>query len=1055
VPSASPVGLASNELLGVSCPAGGTCTAVGRAALQAGAPVPIATLGPRGWQSSGGPEAPGTASNELSSISCPAPGSCVAVGWYSDVGGPAQTLVETLSGGNWALSHSLDEGSGNNYLTGVFCMSAASCVAVGYYEVGTGYKALAEVLSHGAWELSAPIDQGPGDNYLEGIFCPAGGLCFAVGYYEDSAGHRRSLAERWTDGAWSLQLAGDLGSSNNELYAISCASPSSCVAVGTYFNGHAYQALVEDLSAAGWAPSTNVADASVANNQLNSVACPGVGVCFAAGWYSNGQVRQSLVERLASAAWRPVVVPEEGTAGNVLSGISCSSSRSCAAVGSYASGVAHTALGLSFRNGTWYVVSVPAPSAPEDHLNSASCPAAGVCTAVGSFLDGSGTPEALVEDFANGSWSVASAPGPPGARLDGVSCSSPGTCAAVGWAEAPSATTGPQPLAETLAAGTWSPASLARPPGATGGALVGVSCPSPGYCVAVGWSSTGRGTQPLAETLSGGTWQLANLPGAAEGQLAAVSCPSPGYCVAVGWSSTGRGTQPLAETLSGGTWQLANLPGAGQLFGVSCASAGNCAAVGEAYTGSGYETMVEMLANGGWALVTSPDPSPTADALHAVSCVSASSCVAVGDEAGSVSSQGLVEVLSNGAWEVAPSYSGPSPGAEVLTGVSCVAASSACEAVGWAMDGEAALSLAESGEAPASLPVATTTTLSSSPDPSVVGEKVTYTAVVKPAPGGGTVAFIQDGALLRRCRAVPVATGGAASCSVSYGAPGGHVLQASFSGTAGFLASVSLPYSQTVARPPQGYWLATRDGRVFATGAARALGGLTSSSSGPVVGMAATPDGRGYWLVTQDGAVGAFGDAHFFGDLPELHVRADDIVAMAAGPGGRGYWLVGRDGGFFAFGDAKFYGSLPARHVRARDIVGMASAAAGRGYLLVGSDGGVFSFGRARFYGSLPQKKAHVQDVRAILAPPGERGYLLVGRDGGVFTFGRGAKFFGSLPGRRVRVSDVVGIALTPDGKGYLMAGANGRVYGFGDAKLGAAPAGLASHLPVVAIAEV
>ena len=46
-----------------------------------------------------------------------------------------------------------------------------------------------------------------------------------------------------------------------------------------------------------------------------------------------------------------------------------------------------------------------------------------------------------------------------------------------------------------------------------------------------------------------------------------------------------------------------------------------------------------------------------------------------------------------------------------------------------------------------------------------------------------------------------------------------------------------------------------------------------------------------------------------------------------------------------------------------------------------------------------------------------------------------------------------MGIALSPDNGGYYMAGADGQVYGFGDAQVGAEPAGLASNLPVAAIA--
>jgi hypothetical protein len=70
-----------------------------------------------------------------------------------------------------------------------------------------------------------------------------------------------------------------------------------------------------------------------------------------------------------------------------------------------------------------------------------------------------------------------------------------------------------------------------------------------------------------------------------------------------------------------------------------------------------------------------------------------------------------------------------------------------------------------------------------------------------------------------------------------------------------------------------------------------------------------------------------------------------------------------------------------------------------------------------------------------------------------VFNFGTGARFHGSLPGEGVRVSNIVGIALTPDDGGYYMAGTDGHVYGFGDAQVWAAPAALASNLPLAAIA--
>jgi len=78
----------------------------------------------------------------------------------------------------------------------------------------------------------------------------------------------------------------------------------------------------------------------------------------------------------------------------------------------------------------------------------------------------------------------------------------------------------------------------------------------------------------------------------------------------------------------------------------------------------------------------------------------------------------------------------------------------------------------------------------------------------------------------------------------------------------------------------------------------------------PVVGMAATPDGKGYWLVASDGGIFAFGDAAFYGSTGSLTLNRP-VVGMAATPDGKGYWLVASDGGIFAFGDATFSGSIP------------------------------------------------------------------------------------------------------------------------------------------------
>ena len=235
--------------------------------------------------------------------------------------------------------------------------------------------------------------------------------------------------------------------------------------------------------------------------------------------------------------------------------------------------------------------------------------------------------------------------------------------------------------------------------------------------------------------------------------------------------------------------------------------------------------------------------------------------------------------------------------------------------------------------------------------------------------------------------------------------------------------TTSVPASTTPSAPATtvpalawGYRLATSSGQVFSFGKLPAVRAGTSSPASPVVGIAATPDGRGYWLALADGQVLAAGDAHLYGSLassarasavplsrsragdvrpagslrsrrplqrarslrrarpvssagsrsrgrprlssaPPAHVSLNrPIVGIAATPDGRGYWLVASDGGIFAFGDARFYGSTG--HLKLnRPIVGIAATPDGRGYWLVASDGGIFAFGDAGFHGSLAGRK--------------------------------------------------------------------------------------------------
>ena len=166
------------------------------------------------------------------------------------------------------------------------------------------------------------------------------------------------------------------------------------------------------------------------------------------------------------------------------------------------------------------------------------------------------------------------------------------------------------------------------------------------------------------------------------------------------------------------------------------------------------------------------------------------------------------------------------------------------------------------------------------------------------------------------------------------------------------------------------------------------MGGVSLNK--PVVGMAATPDGKGYWLVASDGGIFSFGDAQFYGSTGGIKLN-QPIVGIAADPATGGYWMVASDGGIFSF-NVPFLGSMGDTRLN-KPIVGMAVDPATDGYWLVASDGGIFSF-NAPFFGSTGAIVLN-KPITGMEPAPSGKGYRFVASDGGIFDFGS-SQFYGS-----------------------------------------------------------
>jgi hypothetical protein len=97
---------------------------------------------------------------------------------------------------------------------------------------------------------------------------------------------------------------------------------------------------------------------------------------------------------------------------------------------------------------------------------------------------------------------------------------------------------------------------------------------------------------------------------------------------------------------------------------------------------------------------------------------------------------------------------------------------------------------------------ATSTALTSSSDPAVAGNSVTYTAVVTPQVSGGSaptgiIEFSDSSSVIEGCGEVAL-NGGEATCSVVYPLNGTHSIAATYLGSSDYLSSISDILTQTV-----------------------------------------------------------------------------------------------------------------------------------------------------------------------------------------------------------------------------------------------------------------
>jgi hypothetical protein len=397
LPAAVPPGSAFSILSGVSCVAGISCMAIGMSAPAVGDAADLAET----WDGSKWKLTPTPASFVAGPVSCTAAASCMVTGG---------TLAEQWNGSSWRALRTLRFDS----LAGISCTRRTRCMAVGGYVTGSAQGlTLAERWNGRAWRVrTAPTPAGSGT--MSGVSCVSAIFCVAVATVSLDPGGR-SFAEKWNGSTWRL-----LGELPDGVKSVSCATTSSCVAVG----GGAAAAW----NGRSWRPLAPVVTGGYSTN-LAGVSCAAATRCVAVGSVSSiGRPIHARAEIWNGREWRILKLPKQG--GNIdgaLTAVDCTARTRCMAVGSSQRG---QNLAEQWTGRTWRLLAAPGPVG----LTDVSCVGAGSCLAVGSYtLAYGGKPLQVAERWNGRHWGPVRTP-VRGGVLSAVSCVRGPRCVAVGQA---------------------------------------------------------------------------------------------------------------------------------------------------------------------------------------------------------------------------------------------------------------------------------------------------------------------------------------------------------------------------------------------------------------------------------------------------------------------------------------------------------------------------------------------------------------------------------------------------------------------------------------------
>jgi uncharacterized repeat protein (TIGR01451 family) len=403
------------------------------AGAQGQGPPPPGTGGGPGWSIAPSPNV-NVNDNGLGDVTCIDSADCWAVGLYTSdaqnfIG---QTLIEHFDGASWSIVTSPNTSASQaNNLSGVACLGAGDCWAVGFAEPGGSGPAFTTLIEHydgKAWSISPSPGGGPFAG-LQDVFCVAAADCWTVG---------GTLVEHYDGATWSIVASPSAPAGTvNFLNGVSCTSTTDCWAAGSFGDdcqcgGPAFQTLIEHFDGSTWSLAKSPNPTSSDNVFLTDITCTTGAGCWAVGDHGpGGSSDRTLIEHFDGTAWTIVNSPNtNSTDANDLGNVACAAAADCWAVGDVTPGVQNPTVTLTehFDGSAWSIVSSPSVNGKNSRISGVSCANGNDCWAAGSF--GGSCPacitapqQTLVEQFTAlaGTAPVFTADAPPSTAVQGVS----------------------------------------------------------------------------------------------------------------------------------------------------------------------------------------------------------------------------------------------------------------------------------------------------------------------------------------------------------------------------------------------------------------------------------------------------------------------------------------------------------------------------------------------------------------------------------------------------------------------------------------------------------